>query len=628
MLDFSLSVSIMRTINGHQSQQYVLPVSGFLVKSLADRVLGICLSVFALIDIAYHLSVFTYKSFKAVKKATFDKQTLNFSEAISHLKIAWLFHKVFLLGSLRGFIIPSTVGSLIENNSMVLARNLLLSGNPEALYFHSVGIRLEGINTLTNFPQLDVLINSLAEKDKVIIKDILNKLEEIRNLSKITLENTAVSDVLTTRFNTFLTTFFNRLESSENDSVYLKIFNSVIQRIFILSLNFSVPVLILTNVLNFIATLGIAVLFYFTSDYPTEFTNIVLKRLACVLKINIVYSLKYLMAIPSSITLGLYNPKKFFSLFFSTYCNNSNEIMLQSHEKVMKKIKDLHVNDNLLLPIGSDGHAYNVIVSKLDSNYRVSVISRGDLSHYYHFMNKEFYHEVDYSFDNVPLDFINFYLKSIVAFYDPEVKKNRQIIISELKENKLYLSKDHVNLVAGKLFQKAFESLPKEQREELEDIRDLLLSAHIELEKNIIEKSEMSFFIYNTFHLLTQPKARKKVCESLRKDPEAKVLHDMLSAIDEKIKIERFHSGHIKRTQKIGNCFISTYLGAISFESARNTGDFKDKRSYKKFVLALKEKANLDYGYLLNLDPSIKKEINTSDLIRRTLEKARFKIFK
>lgn len=128
--NFSLSFSIARMIHEH----YVNPHQNFKIRfcqqHLFDRILSIGLSSFALLDISFHLAAFAMKSLQAVYQCWNEGKPLSFSQAIRHLKIAYLFRSMVLRGSGYTFK-PSNIHLVFEDSTTKFVRALLLSGCPE-----------------------------------------------------------------------------------------------------------------------------------------------------------------------------------------------------------------------------------------------------------------------------------------------------------------------------------------------------------------------------------------------------------------------------------------------------------------------------------------------------------------
>lgn len=90
-----------------------------------------------------------------------------------------------------------------------------------------------------------------------------------------------------------------------------------------------------------------------------------------------------------------------------------------------------------------------------------------------------------------------------------------------------------------------------------------------------------------------------------------------------------YKSKHARSPQKIGNCAASNLFGAISFHSAMQTGDMRNKAVYKKFIYYHKKQVYENYGYLLDFDLQTKVNIELpSTLAEKQLNKMKLKLKK
>jgi hypothetical protein len=91
--------------------------------------------------------------------------------------------------------------------------------------------------------------------------------------------------------------------------------------------------------------------------------------------------------------------------------------------------------------------------------------------------------------------------------------------------------------------------------------------------------------------------------------------------------IKQYKSKHARSRQKIGNCGISNFFGAISFHSSMQAADMRNKTSYKKFIYCHKKKIYENYSYLLDFDLQTKDNIELpSTKAKKQLNKMKRKL--
>lgn len=338
MSDYSLSIYAMRSINEHQNEMYVNIVSEIVITSIIDRVLGASLSILAALDIGYHLSVSAYKTVKEIALALQQERPFSFKEAKQHLKIIKLFYSTVLFGSLACFINPSFSNKFfLSHKKMGIARNLLLSGNPEAFASKDTGM-MESIG-IRDIQYIIDLIENLPKEKQVLIENTLQRLNTIQKL----------------------------------------------------------------------------------------------------------------LPHPKIINLAL-----------NCHVHSGQVDIESSHKILMDKIKCLKEGERVLLPMNSSttqgAHAFNITIAKLKENYRVSVVNRGAASKYYHSIKEKSYQDVDFTWDNIPYEFLDIYLKLIVLNKNLDVIKNRRKLITGLSNINLGPLTDNLKKPEEFIRQKAEEN--------------------------------------------------------------------------------------------------------------------------------------------------------------------------
>lgn len=619
MSSFSVSIPVMRLINEHQNQEYSNILFKICTKEIADRILVISLPVLALIDFSFHVSAFIFKSIRVCTYSLFSESG-SFDEAFQHLQIAWLFRITLFAENFLGFFKPSTVPLIFlhKNPEIAMASGLLLSGSSEIFPDPSNIAGTEASGNMVNNPWLNTLINELSPEKHSLAKTFSN-LKEFQNLLKDFPTNNRVIkiDSIVNKTLRFYTHLFEKLDLSESDPTSKKIIKGVCQRILLLMMTLSLPFLVSATALDIVISCLALVISLLKGCSLSDWS----KELVFHLKIIFLSISRYLLTIPVSLTLGLYDPKKVQSLLFSPLFKSTQELELDFHRQLMERIQKMPIGDNFLLHMCSNtsdgetpgGHAYCLLISKTEKNYRLSVVNRGhglEEVYKYHPLRKKDFNDVDCSWDNISFGFLNVYLKMISNVNDPKVKQNRKKLTELLKN-------DVGSLDEKKLVKLIADMFPKDAPNEL--------LKKVEHYKKVL-RNPFTTIVYDMVLMMQDPQIRNKVCEALKEDLSAKLLYEMLNNPSNHTEITNFESHHVRRNQRIGNCGISSLLGGISFAHAMRTNNFQDKREYKKFVYALKQRANERYGFLLNFHPAIRRTVDVSAVINKNLEKAKQKI--
>lgn len=554
MSSFSLAFPVIQLIHEHHTLPAENRVLRFVQQQLLDRILGASLSSLALLDVTYHLSAFVIKSIKAPFKAIYLKEKLSFHEALIHLKIAALFRSTVLFGSINYFFSPSSVSTLFENSLTRMIRGLLLSGNPE-VFINSKkagAIRTTGIGGVMNHVSLFMnLVDKLSPEIKESMQGTISLMKESMEFAhgKIDLRvKESTYNSLYEICSEGLTKFTPPADASLKDKLQ---YGVAIRSFSIFLALLSIPIAVFEIIKLPFEILGLCLEFgeALVSNQESD-----LKTSLWLFKLNLISKICFLLAIPLCLTLGLYDPKKIQFLFSPLY-SGDNEIIRDSYKKLFYKVAYLPVGKSVLIPLWSctsnydlikkdSAHAFCILITRQHENYRLSIINRGYGSGYHpkHDANNS---DIDYSWDNMDLDFLNTYLQASIFTNRPEVQKIREETAKKFKSD------------------------------------------------------QFTSFVYSFLYFLAEDNGGK-----------------------------RFESHHHKRLQRIGNCGVSSLLGAMSFHSSMQANDMQDKGKYKKLVYALKKNTFKNHGYLLDFDLSIKREVHPAAVVQQALSKAKSKLKK
>lgn len=562
MQNFSLSLSLARTIHMHQTEPSKNRVIRFCQQELLDRVLGASFSALALLDISFHLTAATVKGLRAYYHIFKFNEPSSFKESIRHLKIASLFYPVLLKGSSLSIANPLNVKKIFSNPLAELVRALLLSGSPQVFQNPS----LTGEVSHGNYAEI---LDEFLTHTQNLPQDIQDSMQDTLILVKEAIEDYDLTTFFYSHneklvhywsldfFYKKITSTFDQLRLNKKDSFNQICLKEIIVRVYIVGLStLSLP-LSLISTIQAIALLN-------TAFFNLILENVYRSELCWLAILNIVSSIRCLLAAPLCLTLGLFFPYQVQSLFFSPLYKNDHT----QHEiitKIIKKIENLSEGKSYLIPLMLNTadpstnhvmHAWFVLVKKCHSHYQLSIINRGFGSGSHPKRGKD-KNDVDCSWANVEISFLQNYLSFLLKYQDISFAK--------------------------KLLDFCKDKLP--------DNYHLLLG-----------------LIYTTpdgdFRISTQ-------------DYQLELTGNPLS----------FESHHIRSKQKIGNCAISNLLGSLSFHSAMQTGNFQDKRVYKKFIYTYKKMMLEKYDYLLDFDVStLKASTSPSAIAYQKLEKARQKL--
>lgn len=552
MSSFSLAFPVIRLIHEHHKRPAENRLLRFAQQHLLDRILGTSLSALALLDVAYHLSAFVIKFIRAPIKAIFQREKLSFHEAWIHLKIAALFRSTVLFGSLYYFVSPSSVSTLFENSLSRMVRALLLSGNPEVFIEPSKAGRMNtgGIGGISNhLPTFMALVDKLAPKIKESMVNTISLMNESKEFGCAPLDRKVKASTL----NIDLSESFKKFELPADASFKDKFIVGMAERIFSVILGLiSIP-LVVSELIRFpieVIFLCFEALEALVSNQESD-----LKTSLWLFKLNLIGLVRLLLAIPLCATLGLYDPKKIQFLFSPLYEGDEKEV-IDSYKKLLRKIVQLPVEESVLIPLWSytnnhneiqeSAHAFGFLITKQNENYRLSIINRG-FGAEYHPKRGENSKDVDFSWDNIDLEFLNSYLKLHILTNNPKVQKIRGEGVKLLKGNHLtsfvYVL---LELIAQEQGAKQFESHHHKRLQRIGNcgISNLLgaMSFHSSMQGNDMQdKRKYKKFVYalkrNVFkdhgYLLDFDLAIKKDVQP------AAVVKQTLSKAKEKIKKAR-----------------------------------------------------------------------------------------
>lgn len=446
MSSFSLAFPVIRLIHEHHKKPAENRLLRFCQRQLLDRILGASLSALALLDVTYHLSAFAIKSIKAPFKAIFRKEKLSFQEAWIHLKIAALFRSTVLFGSIYYFFSPSSVSTLFENSLTKMVQGLLLSGSPDVFIDpKSAGeMSSTGVGGISNhFPTFIALVDKLPPEIKEPMQSTISLMKESIEFGHSRLD-LQVKKFTYNSLYVGLSETFKESTLPADASFKDKLADGIGSRIVSLILSLiSIPI-VLGEMINLpfqVIALCIEAIKALMSNQESD-----LKTSLWLFKLNVISLVRFLLAIPLCATLGLLDPKKIEFLFSPLY-QGDDEIFKDSYKKLLTKIVQLPVDKSLFIPMKSEvdnydakvkdsNHAFGILVTKQKENYRLSIINRG-FGAQYHPERGENSKDVDFSWDNIDLNFLNFYLHILIFTNCPKFQKIRDDLIKQLKGNQL-----------------------------------------------------------------------------------------------------------------------------------------------------------------------------------------------
>lgn len=566
MSSFSLAFPVIRLIHEHHTRPAENRLLRFGQQQLLDRILGASLSALALLDVAYHLSAFAIKSIKAPVKAIFHKEKLSFQEALIHLKIAALFRSTVLFGSLYYFVSPSSISTLFKNPLSTLVKGLLLSGCPEVFidHRHPDGVYPDEIGGIMNHVSTFMaLVDKLSPEIKESMRSTISLLKESVEFGHAPLDfrvNEFTLNTLYKSWSELLEKYMVPADASFKDKLA---YGTAVRIISVFFSLISVPLVISELLIRLPSGVLISCLETFRTLMSNQESELVTSL--WLFKLNLISIVRLLLAIPLCATLGLYDPKKIQFLFSPLYLGDEKTFD-DSCKKLLSKIKQLPSGKSVFIPMVSESmdhgakekerHAFCILITKLKENYRLSIINRGKGTKY-HPKRDEESRDVDFSWDNIDISFLDSYLHILTCTNIPRIQEIREECLNGMKLLKLF------------------------------------------------NANQLTTFVYD-FVLLQSVKFKARANESGG--------------------AKQFESHHHKRLQRIGNCPVSSLLGAISFHSSMHANNMQDKRKYKKFVYALKKNVFKDHGYLLDFDLAIKKDVRPADVVKQALKKTKEKL--
>jgi len=577
---FSLSFPVARMIHHHHEMPSSNKVTRFCEQHLADRILALSLSALALYDATFHLTAALLKCTLTIYKRCLHGNALNFEDANKHLKIILLFRKTVLYGTLSCFYNPSSIDKLLCNSHQRFACALLLSGHPE------VATDSTGSGNIGMFhDEFLELIRELPVETQNSLESTFKLVEEAKafqaafyapliyesQIYKYTADDVYVN----------LSKEMRDFQSTDGNSIKQLALRHLAPRIAIFSFSIfslSVATIALLTLARTATHLTAEVLSFPFNSHQTQ-----IKFLSWCALINVAIVIRSVVAIPFCFILGLIAPYTIQSLFFSPLCQpkeNADKALLE----VLNKIESLPTEANILLPLttcvndpsginNTLQHAYYILITKLPDNYRLSIINRGDFSevHTKRGIDKG---DVDCTWDNLDFDFLKNYI--------PLVVKAKECNFA----NRFYKKYDLANF----------------------------LPSHLVADRKFFSELHGG---RPFFDLIYGVPNGKKAIDFEGYQPLIKT------------KVVCFESHHVRSKQKIGNCTISSLLGAISFHSAMQTKNPQNMLPYKKFSYAYKKLAYDKYAHLLDFDLRTNKTaLPLSLIVEQKLNRKKIKLEK
>lgn len=439
MSDFSLTIPIAKIIHIHHMEENKGKFTHFAKTQLIDRILGVSLSAFALIDFVWHASAVLLTGTFALGKAIVKWESIDLNKTKNHLELTALFFFTLLFGSGIGLIAPSKVREIFYNKETHFASMVLFAGHSNIFKDKSKegGFKTrEGLECFNNIAQRvpkqvkQNLVSSLK-----IIKDAyrLEQKSDIENLlNGLTLKKTFES------YHTFL----SRMDNTKGHCVKRFLFKEVITRISAVAFGlFSLLSLFQLSSNLMIGIIGTPVVLLISSKDHTHLKIESLQLTTFFKRIlrDIFISTLGIVLWP---TVGFISPSIAKLLLLKIDRTYSEEIAF--------KLKKLSVDESMCLPfslitsvtkankIGSH-QIYLIIKKSPNEKFTVSIINRGALSDR-HFPLRSLKKEADYTFEDVNEIDLKKYIDdlNVICHFD-QIKKS---VIEVLK-----LDSKHFDLV-------------------------------------------------------------------------------------------------------------------------------------------------------------------------------------
>lgn len=399
----------MRRIDEYFTSPSQSSTINFVQQTICSRILASSLSVFAFIDISYHLTCASLQGMQSIYlKLKNRNEPINFYEAHRHLKIARLFRSVLLIGSLQYFISPEEVSNFQVNELTKFVRALLLGNAPEILKnpSESGGTTLRGV--LDHFC---ALVNELPQEIQESTKETIALIREAQDFI-----NAGINYQLDNQNDSIINSALHKL-NEEFLSIISKngIFKEIELRAHILGsaiilscLYISYPFFLYINLVLFF----VKFIHFMIYGDPAE-----LKKQGKMMGLEMIFILRFLVSIPFIFTYGMYDPIKFKTLFLAPLVDSKNTMAQKSRSHFFKKLENLKENEKIVLALriyvpqenNLSGHGYYIHVTKKLINYRLSIINCGWGSEH-HILRESEKRDVDYSLDNISLDYLKNYI--------------------------------------------------------------------------------------------------------------------------------------------------------------------------------------------------------------------------
>lgn len=373
---FSLAFPLTQMIYEHQQIPHKSKVIRFCQQQLIDRIITLSLPLFASFDVLFHLTASLAEGACAGYKAFIYLEVFSFDKTMRHLKIAWLFTKVIFTGP--SYVInPYTIDTIFKNSLTRFIRALLLSGCPETFVdpTNTGGTEIRQVldvmcSTMTQLPKATQ--ETMAETLK-LVKEAYQFEATIRPndwFLSLSCEHGFRKVEETFRgLKAIEGSFFTKLLKRE---LYARLYIFMITLTGLLAIPFSLIVSTSLLLKEIIAAL-----------LPHQDTYI--HSLLWRIKLDLIAVLRMYISFPFALVGGIIDPFKIQSLCFSPLYKGDKKVKDEAIKLLFKKIKDSKTKESVLVPLFTYTddphkgltHAYCILVTKQNNDYRISTLNRG-----------------------------------------------------------------------------------------------------------------------------------------------------------------------------------------------------------------------------------------------------------